>query len=96
VTEDGTETKVLLLERMTLNPPLGAALLSTTEQLSVPELVIVALLHVRELNVGVVTVPAPLRLIAAAGLVEELLLMVSWPVTDPEVVGWNWTLRVKV
>jgi hypothetical protein len=87
---------VLLLDRATLNPPLGAALLSTTEQASVPELVIVALLHERELNVGVVTVPVPLRLIAAVGLVEELLFMVSCPVTDPEFVGWIWTLRARV
>jgi hypothetical protein len=96
VIEDGTETKVLLLARATLNPPLGAALLSTTEQASVPELVIVALLHAKELNVGVVTVPVPLRLTMAVGFAEELLLTASWPVTDPEVVGWNWTLRLRV
>jgi hypothetical protein len=96
VTEDGNETRVLLLARVTLNPPLGAVLLSTTEQASVPEFVIVALLQVRELSAGVVTVPVPLRFITAVGLVEELLFMVSCPVTDPAFVGWNWTLRAKV
>ena len=46
-------------------------------------------------NVGVVAVvPVPARATAVAGLVDELLLMVSLPVTAPEVVGLNCTASV--
>jgi hypothetical protein len=38
----------------------------------------------------------PLKVIVAVGLVEELLLIVSWPLADPAVVGSNATLSVAV
>lgn len=40
MTWDGTETVKLLLERLTENPPLGAAAFKDTEQFSVPAPVI--------------------------------------------------------
>jgi hypothetical protein len=38
---------------------------------------------------GVVATPVPVRVTATVGLVEELLLMVSEPLTAPGVVGLN-------
>ena len=38
----------------------------------------------------------PVRLITATPLVEELLVMVSWPVAAPETVGSNTTLKVTL
>ena len=76
-TEAGTVTERLLLERLTLTPPLGAAAVSVTVQASVPDPVNDVLLQERAVNPGMVTVPVPLRLTAAEGLVDELLLMVS-------------------
>jgi hypothetical protein len=93
-TEDGKVTALLLLARLTLNPLLGAAELSVTVQASVPEPVIDALLQEREDKDGGAAVPAPLKLIAADGLEEELLAMVSWPVAEPVAVGSNWTVSV--
>ena len=46
-------------------------------------------------NVGVVAaVPVPVSATAAVGLIEELLVTVSSPVSAPEVLGLNCTLRV--
>jgi hypothetical protein len=74
VTVAGTVTAGLLLDRLTLSPPLAAAAFSVTVQASVPAPVIDALPQVSALSTGV---PVPLRLIAAVSLVEELLAMVS-------------------
>ena len=52
VTELGTFTAPLLLERFTLIPPLGAAALNVTVQVSDPAPVIEALAQERALNVG--------------------------------------------
>jgi hypothetical protein len=52
VTLAGTLTTALLLARLTLTPPLGAAALSVTVQLSLPAPVIEALLQVSPLSVG--------------------------------------------
>jgi len=52
VTEAGTVTAELLLVRLTANPPLGAAALSVTVQLSVPAPVIDPLAQVSALNTG--------------------------------------------
>lgn len=77
VTDAGTPTALLLLERLTLTPPLGAALLSVTVQTSEPDPVIEALLQESALSGGgAVVVPVPLRLISAVGLEDELLAMV--------------------
>ena len=48
----GTFTAALLLDRLTLTPPLAAAPLSVTVQLSLPTPVIEALLQISPLNVG--------------------------------------------
>jgi hypothetical protein len=74
VTVTGTVTAGLLLDRLTLSPPLAAAAFSVTVQASVPAPVIDALLQVSALNTGATGVPVPLRLISAVGLVEELLV----------------------
>ena len=73
----GTVTAVLLLLKPTLTPPLPAAELSVTVQLSLPAPVIDALLQDTELNVPATAVPVPVRPITAVPLVDELLWMVS-------------------
>ena len=73
----GTVTAVLLLVRPTLTPPLPAAELSVTVQLSLPAPVSEALLQVKELNVPETAVPVPLSPITAVPLVDELLWIVS-------------------
>jgi hypothetical protein len=77
VTVAGTDTAVLLLDRLTLRPLLGAAALSVTVQASVPEPVMDALLQERALNTPAACAPVPLRAITAAPPVEKLLVMVS-------------------
>jgi hypothetical protein len=73
----GTVTAVLLLLNPTLTPPLPAAELSVTVQLSLPAPVSEALLQDTELNVPGTAVPVPLSPITAVPLVDELLWMVS-------------------
>jgi len=89
VTVAGTVTAELLLERLTVIPPLGAALLNVTLHASVPAPVIEEFVHDIAFKSGVVEVPVPLRLTTADGLVEELLVIVNWPVAAPAVVGSN-------
>jgi hypothetical protein len=62
-------------------------------QLSVPELLIDALVHVRALSTGT---PDPLRLTTADVPDEELLVSVRVPVAAPAVEGSNCTVRVAV
>jgi len=52
VTEVGTDTVELLLDRFTLYPPLAAAALSVAVQLSVPAPVMVPLAQLRPFKVG--------------------------------------------
>jgi hypothetical protein len=73
----GTVTAVLLLLNPTLTPPLPAAELSVTVQLSVPAPVKDALLQDTELKVPDTAVPVPLSPISAVPLVDELLWIVS-------------------
>jgi hypothetical protein len=79
VTVAGTVIAALLLDRLTLRPPLGTAALSATVQASVPDPVKDALLQESELSAGAVPVvtPVPLRAIVILLLVEELLVMVN-------------------
>jgi hypothetical protein len=77
VTVAGTATAALLLDRLTLSPPLAAAEVSVTVQASVPDPVMDPLLQESALNSVGVEVPVPLRTITAVPLVEELLLMLS-------------------
>jgi hypothetical protein len=71
----GTVTAALLLERLTLSPPAGAAAVSVTVQASVPDPVIVPLLQERALNAAGGAVPVPVSPITAVEPFEELLLM---------------------
>jgi hypothetical protein len=73
----GTVTAELLLDRFTINPPLGAEAVSVTVQASVPDPVIAPLLQDSALNAAGVAVPDPLRLITVELPVDELLAMVS-------------------
>jgi hypothetical protein len=73
----GTVTDALLLVRPTLTPPLPAAELSVTVQLSLPAPVIDALLQDNPLNAAGTAVPVPLSPITAVPLLDELLWMVS-------------------
>lgn len=77
VTEAGTVTAALLLDRLTLCPPLPAGALNVTVQASVVDPVMVPLPQVSALKTGVLVVPVPLRSITAVGLTEELLVMVT-------------------
>jgi hypothetical protein len=52
VTVAGTITAELLLDRLTANPPFGAAPLSVTVQLSVPAPIIESLMQSNALNAG--------------------------------------------
>ena len=82
VTEDGTTTEVLLLERATLRPLLPAGAFSITVQASVPAPVKDPVTQESALNVPAAATPEPLILTTAVGLVEELLVMVSTPVKE--------------
>jgi hypothetical protein len=77
VTVAGTATAALLLDRLTLRPPLAAAEVIVTVQASVPDPVMDPLMQERALNAAGTAVPVPLRVITAAAPVEELLLMLS-------------------
>jgi hypothetical protein len=83
----------LLLATLTANPPLAAATFSVTVQLSVPALVIDALLQLKPLNDGV---PEPLRLITVDVPLDELLVKVNEPLSAPAAVGSNCTVSVAV
>jgi hypothetical protein len=73
----GTVTAALLLVRPTLKPPLPAAALSVTVQVSLPEPVIDPLLQDNPLNAPDPAAPVPVRLITAVPLVDELLWIVT-------------------
>jgi hypothetical protein len=86
VTELGTVTVPLLLDRPTLTPPVGAEpdKLTVHESASAP--VMDVLLQATALTVGITTVPVPLRLTVAVG---ALLDIVNCPVTEFADVGSN-------
>ena len=96
LTVAGRVTAASLLERLTLSPPLPAAVLRVTVQASVPAPVIEPLVQERALSVPGTTVPVPLRLITAVGLVVELLVRVSAPLTAPAAEGSKLTVSVAV
>jgi hypothetical protein len=75
VTAAGTTTAALLLDRFTLNPPAGAAVVSVTVQASVPDPVMAPMLQERPLNAAGGAVPVPVRRIVAVEPFEELLPM---------------------
>lgn len=61
----GTVTAALLLARLTLRPPVPAATVSVTVQLSLPDAVMDALLQDKPLNAAAVDVPVAVGLFAA-------------------------------
>ena len=76
VTEPGTVTATLLLDRLTAKPPAGAAVVNVTVQASVPEPVIDDVLHVIPLSEAVI-VPVPVRARVEVLPFVELLEMVN-------------------
>jgi len=98
VTELGTFTAPLLLERFTLIPPLGAAALNVTVQVSDPAPVIEALAQERALNVGKgvpESAPLPCSLIFVAGLADVLVITLNSPTVSVDAFGLKWTLKVR-
>lgn len=93
LTEAGTVTAELLLERPTANPPLGAAAFNVTVQLSVPAPVIEPLEQVSPASTGT---PVPLNAMEVVVPVDELLVSVSEPDAAPAAVGSNCTVSVAV
>ena len=93
VTPAGTFTALLLLERETATPPLGAAADRPTVQLSAKEPVIDVLLQeIAEMTCAdLVSVPVPLRLTVA---VPALLAIDNCPVAAPVEPGSNRTVSV--
>ena len=93
VTDAGTVTALLLLPRLTANPPPAAATFSVTVQVSVPAPVMDPFAQVRPVKTGN---PVPFRLIGVDEPVDELLVSVNDPVTAPATVGSNCTVSVAV
>ena len=93
VNEEGTVTAELLLERLTVNPPVPAATFRLTVQGSVPDTAIDPLAHV---SPPMVDAPVPDRLTFRARPSEEVFVNVNSPVDVPAAVGSNCTLRLAV
>jgi hypothetical protein len=93
VTEAGTVTPVLLLDRLTTNPPVGAAAFSVTVQLSVPVPVIEPLLQLTAVSTGT---PVPVKPMVEVDPTEELLVTINVPAAEPDTVGLNCTDSVAV
>lgn len=89
VTVAGNAIAVSLLDRLATMPPLGAAAPRVTVHASVPAPVIEDVAHdnpVIDVGIGL---PVPLRAITVEVALEELLLMVNWPVAAPTLTGSN-------
>ena len=93
VTDPGTVTAELLLERLTANPPVDAAEFSETVHESVPAPVMEELVQETPVSTGV---PVPLRLTVVEAPAEELLASTSVPLAAPAVLGLNWIVSVAV
>ncbi len=93
VTEDGTVTAELLLARFIVRPPLIAAPLSVTVQLSLPAPVIDPLVQLSALSTGTPLPCNPIRFVVPS---TELLFSVNWPVAEPVAVGSNCNVTVAV
>jgi hypothetical protein len=96
VTAAGRVTAASLLERLTLCPPLPAAVLRVTVQASVPAPVIEALVQESAFNVAGAAAPVPLRLIVPDDLGVELLARMIAPVAFAVVEGSKLTFSVAV
>jgi hypothetical protein len=87
-TEAGTLTAPLLLVKFTVTPPLGAAALKVTVQLSDAAPVIVPVAHVNAIGPGMLAAtPMPLRLITIASEPALPLAIVSCPLAGPALFG---------
>ncbi len=86
VTEPGTVTALLVLPRLTLMPPVGAAPDRLTVQASASAPVIEVLLQETALTVGRTGIPVPLRLTVAIGALLEIVIC---PVAELAAVGLN-------
>jgi hypothetical protein len=86
VTEAGTVTDALLLDRLAVKPLLAAAAFSDTVQTSVPDPVMDELEQASPLSTGT---PVPLSVTTAVPFVDELLAMVSVPFAAPAAAGSN-------
>lgn len=93
VTDPGTLTELLLLNRLTVEPPPPAAAERVTEHASTPEPMNELCVHDSELTPAILpdpeSEPLPCKLIFREGLVEELVVTISCPVASPCVVGVN-------
>jgi hypothetical protein len=93
VIEAGTMNDVLLLLRLTVNPPVGTAMLVVTVQLSLPAPVIVLF---AQLNWDSFGTPRPSSPILFKDASDELLVMETLPVVDPVAVGSNCNVSVAL
>jgi hypothetical protein len=101
VTDAGTVTALLLLDRFTLNPPDGAALVSVTVQASVAAPVSVRLLQERELNATTLLevpplTPFPWSFTVATGVDDPADIRLNWPVESATAWGLKWSFRLSV
>jgi len=88
VTDPGTVTALLLLARLTGNPPVAAAPFSDRVQLSVPAPVIELFTQAKPVSTGV---PVPLSATAIDVPVDELLVRDKVPAAAPALAGSNCT-----
>lgn len=93
VREVGTVTALLLLVKVTASPPLSAAALSVTAQLSLAAPVIEVLVQVSALNRGT---PLPSSPILFRDPSAEVVVRSSSPVAEPVTVGSNCRVTVAL
>jgi hypothetical protein len=96
VTEAGTVTALLLLERETTSPPEPAAAFSVTVQASVVAPLSDAFVHETALSTPGAASPVPLSDTTLVPPVPALLLTVIEPLAAPVLVGSNCTVSVTV
>jgi hypothetical protein len=97
VTDAGTLTAALLLASVTVSPPLAAAALNVTVQLSAAAPVTALLAQLSALTPGALTAaPVPLRLTVIVPSAGALLVIVSCPAVNPVTVGEKSTARWNV
>ena len=96
VTEAGVVTAALLLDRLTLKPPVCAAELSVTVQEFAPAPVKADVLQVSALSSTVgCAAPMPVRT-TRVGLLESSMVILSWPVAGPAAAGLKTTFKPNV
>jgi hypothetical protein len=86
VTEAGTVTAEEMLARFTSWPPVGAAALRVTVQVSVAAFVSEALAQLRLLGIACAI---PLRAMVEVAPVEESLVRMNFPLAAPALFGLN-------